>query len=121
LSIAPTKGFLTLGRDFGYHYVGMGLHGAAFSSRDGWTLVPGLSYQKRFENPLLPYFGLSASAAWNEDGRGWDTPNALPALGYEWRFTHVYLHVEGFAGTPLDSRVGRKWGLGLGAGIGLPF
>lgn len=120
LSIAASRGFLTLGRDFGPHYVGAGLAGIAYSSRDGLVVAPGVSYQRRFAARYLPYVGLAAQAAYGQED-GWETPIVLPTLGYEWRFRRVYLHGEVYGATPLDSGLGRDWGLGVGAGVGVPF
>jgi hypothetical protein len=120
LSIAASRGFLTLGRDFGLHYVGAGLAGIAYSSRDGLVIAPGISYQRRFGERYLPYVGVAAQAAYGAE-EGWETPIALPTLGYEWRFRRVYLHGEVYGATPLGPGLGRDWGLGAGAGVGVPF
>lgn len=121
LSIAPTKGLLTLGRDFGNRYLGVGLHGISYSQRSGFEVNPALSYQHRFTNPYLPYLGLSAALAYSAKDNNFHDPIATPALGYEWRFRHIYLHAEVFASTPMDSRLGKTWAPSLGGGLGLPF
>ena len=121
LGVGATKGMLSLGRDLGSNYLGLGLHGLAYSNRDGWVVVPALAYQRRFHNPYLPYLGLSADVAYGFQDEAWGTPHLLPALGYELRFRHIYAHVEAILGTPMDTHFGKRWGVAGGAGIGIPF
>ena len=121
LGLGATKGLLSLGRDFGPHYLGAGLHGFAYSQRDGFICQPALGYQLRFPNRYLPYLGVSADLTYHAQGGLWNAPTLLPALGYEFRFRYIYAQVEGMLGIPLEKDSNRKWGPALGAGIGLPF
>lgn len=121
LSLAPTKGFLSLGRDFGPHYIGAGLQGILWTQRDGLSYRPGLAYAYRFRERHSPYLGLSAGAEFEPRAGIWLDPVVTPAAGYSWRWTSVHLHVEAYLGTPLDADFGRDRALGAGAGLSLPF
>lgn len=121
LSISPTKGLLSIGRDLGRHYVGVGIQGIEFSARTGFEISPSIGYQHRLSNPYLPYLGVSTSLTYSNRDNTFHNPLATQALGYEWRFRHIYLHAEAFAATPMNSHFGTTWSPGLGAGLGLPF
>ncbi len=121
LSISPTKGLLAIGRDIGRHYVGAGIHGIVFSARNGFEISPSIAYQHRLSKAYLPYLGVSTSLTYNNRDNTFRDPIAMPALGYEWRLRHIYLHAEAFAATPINTHFARTWSPGAGVGLGLPF
>lgn len=121
LSLAPTKGFLSLGRDFGPHYFGAGLQGLVWTAREGLSFRPGLAYAYRFRERHTPYLGLGASAQFEPRDGLWVDPVLVPAVGYSWRWRPVHLHMEAYLGTPLDADIGRDRSLGAGAGVSFPF
>lgn len=120
LSLSATHGLIGVGREFGNHFLQTSIQGLGYSSRDGLVVALGASYDYRLWSGKTPYLGVAIDLPWSE-ASDWNTSLIMPALGYEYHFEKWILHLEAFAGTPLDGDFTEAWGYGFGVGAGFPF
>lgn len=138
--LSASKSLLGVSYTSGRNQLNIGLRGFAYSSRDGWHLQPGVSFNRYItENGLYAWLayvpeyrsqdvealvGYGSGSGFQYlvvEEKGWHPGYALAGVGKSWQFTRWGLHLDAGLTTYAGSDFGRGVGLYLGGAASYRF